>query len=1341
MNYTSLTETSQPKNQTSSPSQIILATLFNKNQITHPKEKHALTGKYFYAHKNYEIVTRSLGNAFSRYVDGYQWCFAEFRHDKQAQGAYKKANSRAGNRTREGQQKLDKLKKEANLIRSNSHWKSQQVFVVEIDEGLEVQSLEAFVSLHQKIIEDTGVFAVAESLRSGYDDPNDDTCIGKLKVRFFHVLPQPVTEENARNFLIEKLNAHYQAQGFITDPGGSKPTTGALSKVSTKHIIFNRYLNLNLISQWNEQFKNQPPPEPKPTETTVQKEFLYDGNIPQWLRDALAFISADDYQGWQAVGSALKHGGYPFDLFDTWSQSSDKYNPKAAEKAWETGYDKIPFDYIIKVAKKNGWKPEWEGRKRYRLDPTPIPEPTETWEDQQPVLEQAFKTEADTVLIRFDTGVGKDYQKISNILSADLSTERSLEMVTRIDLANEKQMDVAKAAEKKGLFLNTYVWKGIHHNYDQWRDKDFYQRKAQIGEFGQLMCCQADLFDALRRKGATPQLVLCPTCPVKSACEQHGYLSQTKKAQQADYLLSAQDGLLFDKSQNGFAKTLMEGKRAVIGIVDEVKAHELYSECSLSKDELRQMMRYWENTPAGEWALSMVDALEHTSTSNYERIRQITEDLSEAEQRLIINAFTTIRLVGTVADTEDDKEYDDHDALRAWGTFSPDAFHPIAIKIAVNAEAVEYFSRNNIPAVERKAIEANVLCLSYIEAIKINLFFLTEDDAPLNLKHIKEGFPKLYQNQHHTPLHQLQTLFEQYPRTEDTPIHYNGETLKWSIPPEVHPKLSKVIMMSATADTQTIADKVLLDRQVEIVDANPTKWMSGNEVFQVRTGKYPRASVLNGQGELIGFGEKAWEWMKAQIERAPAQKHAVITYKSVVERYRDQLPENVVLANYGAAEGENDRFKDCNVFWILFDPRVPPHEVERRAKMIFGRDEKPLDYTYLQDQGIYADERLQQVADHYAIEELTQAIGRARLVRRTGVKVVILCGRELPGISARSETMLFQPDDLTKAEILDNLASVISQREAEEKIVIKQVKTMAEEEKNDKAILEELNINRYRLEQIKQDLAEKGELPDPTAEKKEQAIEMRTDRKTYNEIAERLEISGATAYDWTKSVKPVPQLDSAATSGKCRSTISTLIVSQQNPNDAALFNNHAGLCDVERQILDFIALNDKNEVRTSEILEAIDAKERTIKQKLTRLMKQGYLIRPPDKSHGYYALAPSVMEIPSVRPKPPEVQAYLIRAEETARASRILIAQRLERTMTQEQIESLDAFFAAEEGSIFDYPQTEEEHLLHTQSLMWFKACFYVDFKQEGIPIPDYLSDVPEFLSKHVPVPSPRTQE
>ena len=985
MNYTSPTETSQTKNQTSSPSQIILTTLFNKNQITHQKEKHTLAGKYFYAHKNYKIVTCSLGKAFSHYVDGYQWCFAEFRHDKQAQATYKKTDSRAGNRTREGQQKLDKLKKEADLIRSNSRWKSQQVFVVEIDEGVGVQSLEAFVSLHQNFIEDTGVFAVAESLRSGYDDPNDDTCIGELKVRLFHVLPQLVTEGNARNFLIEKLNTYYQAEGFITDPGGSKPTTGALSKVSTKHIIFNRYLNLNLISQWNEQFKNQPPPEPKPTETTIQKEFRYDGNIPKWLRDALAFISADDYEEWQAVGSALKHGGYPFDLFDTWSQSSDKYNPKAAEKAWETGYNKIPFDYIIKIAKKNGWQPEWGGRKRYRLDPTPIPYSTETWEDQQPALEKAFKAEADTVLIRFDTGVGKDHQKISHFLDADLSTKRFLEMVTRVDLANEKQMDVAKAAEKKGLFLNTFVWKGIHQNYDQWRDKDFYQRKAQIGEFGQLMCCQADLFDALRRKGATPQLVLCPTCPVKSACEQHGYLSQTQKAQKADYLLSAQDGLLFDKSQNGFARTLMEGKRVVTGIVDEVKAHELYSECGLSKKELQQMAHYWQNTTAAEWALSMINTLEHTETPDYEKIRQNIEKLSETAQRMIINAFTTVRLVGRIAGAEDDKEYDDHDVLRAWGTFYPKDFQ-IEIKIAVNADAVKYFSRNNIPAVERKTIEANVLCLSYIEAIKPYLFSLPEDDGPRSLKHIEEGFPKLYQNQHHTPLHQLQTLFEQYPRTEDTPIHYDGETLKWSIPPEVHPKLSKIIMMSATADTQTIVDKVLPGRQVEIVDANPTKWMGGNEVFQVRTGKYPRASVLNEQGELIGFGEKAWEWMKAQIERIPDQKHAVITYKSVVERYRDQLPENVVLANYGAAEGENDRFKDCDVFWILFDPRVPPHEVERRAKMIFGRDEKPLDYTYLQEQGIYADERLQQVADHYAIEELTQAIGRARLVRRTGVK-------------------------------------------------------------------------------------------------------------------------------------------------------------------------------------------------------------------------------------------------------------------------------------------------------------------------------------------------------------------
>ena len=66
-----------------------------------------------------------------------------------------------------------------------------------------------------------------------------------------------------------------------------------------------------------------PLPVTAPTDTP---EFQFDGEIPDWLSKALAHLDADDYHVWLAVGSALKHGGIPFEAWDLWSQTSDKYN-------------------------------------------------------------------------------------------------------------------------------------------------------------------------------------------------------------------------------------------------------------------------------------------------------------------------------------------------------------------------------------------------------------------------------------------------------------------------------------------------------------------------------------------------------------------------------------------------------------------------------------------------------------------------------------------------------------------------------------------------------------------------------------------------------------------------------------------------------------------------------------------------------------------------------------------------------------------------------------------------------------------------------------------------------
>ena len=793
----------------------------------------------------------------------------------------------------------------------------------------------------------------------------------------------------------------------------------------------------------------------EPLEPSV---FQYDGgDIPQWLPDALSYLDADDYEVWLAVGSALKHGEFPFELWAEWSQTSDKYKESEARYKWEKGFNRIPFDYIPKSAQREGWTPPW-GKQRAKtvLKPEPIPTPTRGWQEQQAELEQAFDSEHDTVLIKADTGVGKDYAKVSYIIQTDPDAQRFVEMVPRIELGDEKTTDFQQRQKEHDEHRSVYQWRSVFYNSDN--SLPFHIRKTLIGE--RLMCIQPSKFEALRAKGASPQTVLCPSCPVYDVCRQKGYLSQTKIAQHADYLITAQDGVFFDKSIAGFAKRVIhDSQRTVTGIVDEVRAHELYQECVLTKSELQMMGQNWEGTPAGEFAIAIIDALEHGTQPDYLKVQHLIENLSETETRTITAAFTKIRIHGR-ADFDDDSKIYEGELMLASGTFYPKTGKAVAI--AVSEEALDIFKEMRVPAVFRREIDTNVLTISYHQAIQFGFYEIPADDdtTPIN------DFPKLHRNQHWTPLHQLQQLFEQYPRIEDTPIHYNGESLSFYLPPEIHPSLDKIIMMSATAETELIKDKVFTDREVQVIEAEPARWLDGNEVFQVRTGKYPRATVKDKDDNLKGFGQRAWDTVCAEIEGSPDKTHAVITYKSLVDKLK--LPPNAIIAHYGATEGENDRFKDCSCFWILFDQCLPPDDVEMRAKTIFGRDDSPLNYEYDKEKGVYVDERLQRVADHYAIEQLTQAIGRARLVRRTGVKVVIMTGRELPGISGRNETTLFDLEDLIIADGLDKLSEIVRKREQSEAEQIAQIQKMIEDGASDNQIRNELGIHPRRLAAIRE---------------------------------------------------------------------------------------------------------------------------------------------------------------------------------------------------------------------------------------------------------------------------------
>ena len=649
-----------------------------------------------------------------------------------------------------------------------------------------------------------------------------------------------------------------------------------------------------------------------------------------------------------------------------------------------------------------------------------------TLQENREAIQDAFSRENRIVLLRGDTGVGKDYEKVAWILNFD---GKVIESEPTIDLAKEKELDFIKRA---GSARGIYRWRGIMSGWGENRERSINERITNpFPDDIESLCIKAPRFNALRSKGANPHKSLCPNCPVYSQCVSHGYRSQIERAKKVDYVITPDRYAFFDPAHEGFVDQLIRGQKVPVGVIDELKVHELFIKCQVKMDELRSIKAMWGDSPLGRFADGLLRALTLNQTPNFGAIREIVQD--QREERKIKDSFTKVRLPGRfiehgVTDMETGRVLADlkfeFDNNKAWTW------------VANSSDAYEILLEKNEPVVllcgySRRDRFANI---SLDQALALGCFEVDGQDTFDSAGSV-ECLPRVHPD-NWTPFHQLRAFFSTYKRLEDAPIEYSGETLTFYCRPQLHPKLDRLIMMSATLASYVIRDKVFPNVSVAVVDAPPAEWAEGVKVYQIRTGRYPRQSVLQYDDEtrdVIGlwqFGQKGVDMFLSEARQNPKKKYAIITYKVVLDLMEEDLQKlpNVVVANYGAAEGENEKYLDADVFWILFAPFLPPEEVKLLAKRIYGADSETLDYTR-REEGSYVDRRVQSICDAAVQNELIQAIGRARLVRRENVKVVILTGVYLKGITDRKETVLFDYEDYLIADSLDKLEDVVQKRE------------------------------------------------------------------------------------------------------------------------------------------------------------------------------------------------------------------------------------------------------------------------------------------------------------------------
>ena len=284
--------------------------------------------------------------------------------------------------------------------------------------------------------------------------------------------------------------------------------------------------------------------------------------------------------------------------------------------------------------------------------------------------------------------------------------------------------------------------------------------------------------------------------------------------------------------------------------------------------------------------------------------------------------------------------------------------------------------------------------------------------------------------------HQLKCFFRYYTRDADAPIRWNGEVLRFWVPPVLHRRVKRLLLTSVALSERHLR-RAFPDEEITVTRTQPAVWVAGNRVFQIRTGVYPRQRILdyNGNRDIIGMsktGQRFLAGICAEIERDPSVKHAIITYKSIAVRLEDiAQKENVCfVTDFQSLKGLGTSLREVQVVWIVGTPQWNVNLVWRSAQILFGNDEAPLSYEEEEtDTFRYKDERIQGIYEQGVIRILTRAIHRVGLHRWSGKKVVLISSLALPDITDRPETLLFDWEDFEVAGGLDKLPEVIAARQ------------------------------------------------------------------------------------------------------------------------------------------------------------------------------------------------------------------------------------------------------------------------------------------------------------------------
>ena len=645
----------------------------------------------------------------------------------------------------------------------------------------------------------------------------------------------------------------------------------------------------------------------------------------------------------------------------------------------------------------------------------------ETLENNAVQIQRVFDGSTRVHALIAEKGSGKSYGAETYVLNGG-----AISLNAKFQTAKEAEQRL----EKRGV-PSVAHYRDRRYLWEKIKDIPMDARMANPFQHGNV-CEDPERCDALEEKGGNPSESICPECPVYTECQQRGYLSQPAALQHANVQIAEQPKTFLNPIHSETVENLLrpDDETERLCILDDMKSRELFSKCSLSKEILEAWSAHWQGHALGHFSKALRNAVEIKGDPDENAVRRIRATMSTFENQAddLIQQMCQVNVNGTVSA----RAYVDDETGETLARFMIAFDGDISAYIPLNKETKDKLTAKGVPVFELDAFQLNEdrqIPMSMGQAIQLGILDTSTVERI-------QAFPVVCSDPNWTFWHRLQRFFAYYKRDADAPMIWYKNHLTFWVPPVLHPRVKRLLLMASSA-TERDVRQTFPDTEIDVTRLKPTAWIPGNKVFQIRTDTYQSETLLEHyhNWNVIGVsktGQRIFSGIRAEIERTPSIKHAIITYMPIVIQLKaiSEVENVCFVSHFKNLNRFAPAFEEAQVVWVVGTPHWEPGIIWRRSQMLYGTDERPLSYErQILEPHRYKDERVQRIYEQHIVERLSEIIGLTGLNRLPGKTVVLVTSFPLPDITDRPETLLFDWEDFEVADGLDKLPETIATRE------------------------------------------------------------------------------------------------------------------------------------------------------------------------------------------------------------------------------------------------------------------------------------------------------------------------